>query len=40
MQVKSIENGEEQGFTPLCHDGVPDNIENAAFVGSAMQYPY
>jgi len=30
--VKSIENGEAQGFTPLCTSaGVPDDIENAAF---------
>jgi hypothetical protein len=31
LQVQSIENGETQGFTPLCHNGVPDDIENAAF---------
>jgi hypothetical protein len=37
LQVKSIENGEEQGFTPLCVDGVPDNLENAAFIGSAFR---
>ena len=32
LQVKSIDNGEAQGFMPLCtSSGVPDDIENAAF---------
>jgi hypothetical protein len=34
LQVKSIENGEAQGFTPLCLNGIPDDIQNAAFIGS------
>jgi len=31
MQVVSIENGEDQGFMPLCSSaGVPEDIQNAA----------
>jgi hypothetical protein len=35
--VKSIENGEEQGFTPLCDHGIPSDIENAAFIGNVFK---
>jgi hypothetical protein len=37
--VKSIENGEALGFTPLCFHGIPDDIENAAVIGRmAVQF--
>jgi hypothetical protein len=36
LQVKSIEDGEPQGFTPLCFEGAPSDIENAAFIGNGF----